>query len=614
MTTTILETLNWLDSDPSTARHLSAAGKLDKITDETLVPVKIAVLRNFTLEPTFAPCLKVKSYAAGLKPEIFLSGFDSAPQEVFMDGSDLYQFQPDIVAFAMRLHTLAPALVGSFASLSPEECDTQVESVLNRVVSFVRAVRERSSAVILVNNFELSAIPSYGVLDAQSSYGQHVVIRRLNALLREQIETIGSAYIVDVDHLISRIGYDSAIDNRYWHIGRAPYTLALQRRLAAEYVKFAAALKGKNKKCLVLDCDNTLWGGVIGEDGMDGIKLGATHPGSAFLEFHAAIIDLYHRGVLLALNSKNNEADAMEVFEKHPSSLLKTHHFVAKRVNWSDKASNLREIAQELNIGLDSLVFVDDNPFECEFVREALPQVKVIQLPADPTRFAAELYDKANFDTLALNDEDRRRSTMYQAEAQRHELKQSVGSMEEYLRSLEINLTIAPVSAFSIPRIAQLTQKTNQFNVTTRRYSEEQVTAMANSEDWLVCYAQLKDRFDDAGIIAAAFVHAEGDMAVIDTLLMSCRVIGRGVEQALLSSLAHAGLKRGCTRLLGQYIPTPKNGLVTELFPSNGFEPDPERGDGWWKLDLRGPLAESPNWLIVTDELNIEGSMSEVEE
>ncbi len=364
---------------------------------------------------------------------------------------------------------------------------------------------------------------------------------------------------------------------------------------------FARALKGRNKKCLVLDCDNTLWGGIIGEDGMAGIRLGETHPGSAYVELHGALLDLYHRGILLALNSKNNHADAVAVFREHPSSALRPNHFVAMRINWQDKAQNIREIAAELNIGLDSIVFLDDSPFECQYVREALPEVTVVQLPEDPTHYASIVRRLTYFDTLAISAEDRRRSDMYHAQVRRAELQRSNLSPEEYLQTLQMTLRIAPVSEFTIPRVAQLTQKTNQFNLTTRRYSEADVRRLAADPAWRLYCAELTDKFDSSGIIAAAFVEDRPGEARIDTFLMSCRVIGRGVEQALIARIAADTKSHGAKSMLAQFVPTPKNGLAATFLERMGFRCISETERRWWAFDVETSVISTPDWLRIPD-------------
>lgn len=597
----------WVAEQPTLARTISAARKLEAHA-EGRTPVRYAILRNVTLEPGLPASLVIESARLDLQASVTLGEFDNVQAEVFDAESAVYASEPDLIVLALRLHVLAPRLMNEFASLDAAEIERLGSGVMTRMRSFLAAIAERSRATVLVHNFERPLRPAFGSLDRGDARGQLAAIDRLNDELAGLCAEFG-ARIVDLDGELARLGYDAAIDDRFWHLARAPYSLALHGRLAVAYAKFAAALKGKNRKCLVLDCDNTLWGGVIGEDGMAGIKLGASAPGSAFVEFQAAILDLYHRGILLALNSKNNEADAMEVFEHHPESLLEPHHFVARRINWNDKAQNLREIAAELNIGIDALVFIDDNPVECRFVRERVPEVATIELPRDPSRYARLLRDLPYFETLTLSDEDRRRSEMYRAEAQRTELRAEAGSIGDFLESLEMVLTIRPGDAFTLPRIAQLTQKTNQFNLTTRRYAEADIEAAIADPAWNVMCAELTDTFDRSGIIAVALTKDDGDDVLIDTYLMSCRVIGRGVEQALMATIAEKARARGRRRIVGQFLATAKNALARDFFERLGFTERPDSEREWWVYELAGDLPAAPAWFrSIVDETEAVGS------
>jgi len=584
-----------LDENHNLARWMAAAKQTDAALPESATPVRFTLLRNITLEPAIGAQLVIEAARAGLRAELTIESFDNVQDVVFDSASALYQSAPDVVILALRLHTLAPRMMQQFTSLNEQEIRELSDALISRIELFLNAIRERSGALIIINSFEMPRSAAYGILDPLMSSGQTAAIESLNARLRAIVPTVSGAYIVDMDQLMRRIGYDRALDDRYWHLGRAPYRFPLTHSLALTYVKFARALKGKAKKCLVLDCDNTLWGGVIGEDGMAGIKLGPTNPGSAFVELHGAILDLYNRGVLIALNSKNNHDDAFEVFEKHPDSLLRPEHFVSTRINWHDKVSNLREIAAELNIGVESLVFVDDSPFECQYVREALPEVETIELPKDPSGYANIIRDIGSFDTLAFSDEDRRRSQMYRAESARVELRSSAASMEHYLRSLDLRITVGKANAFHVPRIAQLTQKTNQFNLTTRRYSESDIARMISDPLWAVYFAELEDKFDRAGLIAVVLVKYGQPTAEIDTFLMSCRVIGRGVEQALLAKVFEDVKAAGLSGLSGQYIPTAKNSLAARFYDDLGFTKRDENGD-WWDLEASRSIT-LPEWF-----------------
>jgi len=579
MTTTISpptreESLARLGPTPSLARAIAVSKALAASAGDARI-VRYAILRNVTLEPGIVPGIRIAAAEAGFDADAELGEFDAAQPEALDANSVAYRDGTDVVVVALQLRTLVPDLALAFASLSPERAAELEESALSRVVEIARTIRARSSAAIVVHGFEISFRPALGFLDAAGGRGQRAMLARLNLRLGEAIGAISNAFVIDIERHVAMLGYAAAIDDRYWHIGRAPYTFALERSLARDYVAIGRALVGKQKKCLVLDCDNTLWGGVIGEDGLEGIALGPN--------------------ILLALASKNNDADAMEVFEKHPSSLLKPEHFVTRQVNWNDKASNLRAIAQTLNIGLDSLVFADDNPVECALVRERLPSVEVLELSGDPSGAARKLRELTSFDTLGLSDEDRRRSEMYRAEAARTELAASAGSMEDYLASLDMTIEIERADAFAVPRIAQLTQKTNQFNLTTRRYGVPAIEEMSASPAWDVYYARVTDKFSDSGIVAVALLERTDAATLrLDTLLMSCRVIARGVETAFLRAIVADAAAAGVTKVDAEFIPTPKNDLAKAFLGENGFE---RRADGHFELDVATADVALPAWF-----------------
>jgi FkbH-like protein len=457
------------------------------------------------------------------------------------------------------------------------------------VVSVVGEARRRSAGVILVHSFETPLYPDLGVLDSRSVSGQVNTIRRLNLELAEQLSREQGAFVVDLDAIRGRLADSRFVDPRMWHIGRVPYTRQAMRAIAAEYMKVVRAAKGRNRKCIVVDADGTLWGGIVGEDGVNAVRVGRTFPGSAYYDFQQALLAQRDRGILLALCSKNDPQAVEEVFAARAADMALTPaHFAAMRVNWADKAQNIREIASELNIGLDSLVFVDDSPFETALVRELLPAVHTIQLPEDPVEFRGIIESCGLFDTLTFSDEDRTRSDMYAAERQRREEQaSSTISVADYLRGLAMEVAIDRVDDRSLARVAQLTQKTNQFNLTTRRYSESDVQRFAGAGHDVFAL-RLRDRLGDSGIVGVAIVKHEGARSHIDTLLMSCRALGRGVEDALLCACLRESRRRGAADLVGEFIPTARNQRAQDFYASQGFVAN---GEGRFHRPLDGPVA-----------------------
>jgi FkbH-like protein len=552
-------------------------------------PIAWAVLSNTTVEP-FEPFLKRLCYDAGFQARIAVGGYDTVLQDALDPSSAVFAGRPSVVVVALRLHGLAPALVERFATLSDADVAVEAARALDYVTQICKAVRRRSQALLLVHTFETPLDPEIGALDYRSTSGQVNTVRRLNLALADAVSQIDGAFLVDLDAVRASVGAAAFVDARTWHIGRVPYSRDGMAAIANEYMKFVRALKGLNKKCLVVDADGTLWGGIVGEDGVHGIEIGRSFPGSGFRDFQQWLLSLRARGILLALCSKNDEVLVREVFAARAEDMpLRLDHFAAVRVNWTDKAQNILEIAGELNIGLDSLVFVDDSAFEVDLVRELLPPVTTIQLPPDPVHFRDRLASSGLFDTLTVSDEDRRRGEMYAAERERREELAAAGaSLDDYLSGLAMEVHVAAVDDATAARVAQLTQKTNQFNLTTRRYSEADIQALRRSPAHDVISVRLRDRFGDSGIVGVAILRHGRGHSVIETLLLSCRVLERGVEDVLLAVCLRLSAERGSVDIIGQFALSARNSRVAGFYPSRGFARDE---DGAWRRSLEGAAA-----------------------
>jgi FkbH-like protein len=367
--------------------------------------------------------------------------------------------------------------------------------------------------------------------------------------------------------------------------------------LADLVARHAAAYHGRARKVVALDLDGTVWGGVVGEVGLTGIALGDEEVGLAFRDMQRELVRLHDSGTVLVACSKNNRDDVADVFERHPAMTLKLSHFAAERINWQDKATNIREMAAELGLGLDSFVFLDDNPVERDWVRQALPMVTVPELPEDPADRLSFLRGSGLFDRIALTEADARRAEGYKAQGIRTRLKEGAGSFDDFLRSLEQEVAIEPVDEAALPRAAQLCQRTNQFNLTTRRHTIADLERMLEDDRTDVFQLSVRDRFADSGVTGLAILRRDGDAAEIDTLLLSCRVLGRRVEDCLLSFLAARASAAGARRLRGHYLPTAKNGQTATFFPDRGFEP--AGPDGAFDLDLAHADVPMPAEMTV---------------
>lgn len=562
-----------------------------------LIPRRLAILRSFTVEPV-VPLLRATAFVNGIDLNVQVGQFNAYIQEILNQDSSLYSFAPDLVILAAQTRDLAPELWSRYTDLTAAEVQEVVEHLAGSFHYWVRVFRSHSNAHLILHTLESPHFPSHGVLDCQSSDSQVAAIQKINAEIRRVAAGHTGVYVLDYDALIARHGRAHWYDERKWLAARMPIAADHLKDLADEWLRFIHPLVGKTCKALVTDLDNTLWGGVIGEDGMDGIRLGVEYPGAAFQAVQRVMLDLYQRGILLAVCSKNNPADAMEALEKHPGMLLKPQHFAAWRIDWNDKAVNLREIAAELNIGVDSLAFLDDNPVERERIRSALPEVTVLDLPDNPIEFAKVLREAPVFERLTLSDEDRERGRYYTEQRQRVELERGASSLEDFFRSLRQEIEISSVTPTTLARVAQLTQKTNQFNLTTRRYSEQKIAEMAKSPAWEVCTVRVKDRLGDNGLVGVVITHDTEELAEIDTFLLSCRVVGRTVETAILSFLIDQSRMRRRMKLQGWFLPTKKNDLAKEFYAQHKFKIVEENGCGTlWSLDLDNNEITCPEWI-----------------
>ena len=565
-----------------------------------LTPINITILRNITIEP-IEPYLKYLAYEIGFNGRVTFGEYDNIFQEAVGGNDQLLSKETDCVLIFMKLDTLSWDLSRNFAALSADRIKSEEDRIKEYIDNVLSGIRKQTNAMILWHGFEFPPFPALGILDRQDSRGQFKVIVDLNEYLRTKLREQKNAYLVDINLCLTRLGADRFYDHRYWHIGRAPFSREALYEIAKEDFKFIRSLKGKNKKCLVLDCDNILWGGIIGEDGLAGIKLGKTYPGSAYYEFQQEILNLYYRGVIICLCSKNNEEDVWEVFKKHPDMVLKEEHIATSQINWKDKASNLKQIALDLSIGLDSLVFIDDSEFEVNLIREVLPEVEVIHIPQkSAVEYRNILASCGLFDTLTLSEEDKERGGMYRAEAARKKFQATATDMKTYYKSLEMRLEIRFPDDFSIPRIVQLTQKTNQFNLTTKRYSETDIKEFMNNKEFDVIYLKVSDKFGDSGIVGTCILNYKDENAIIDTFLLSCRVIGRGVESAFLVHALKLAKKRGCKVIIGEYYATRKNKQVEHFYKNHGFEEiitNPSSADGCFQYKLETELKPEPEFF-----------------
>lgn len=545
------------------ARESEAAAFADEI--------KVAVLRNITVEG-LDTLVQYHLLAHRIRARVEFGGYGSMAQDVLDAHGPVNRLQPDIVLLFLSIDELDRTY-----GTPGWTCD----AVRAELEALFGLLARHTRATIVVHNFLPPLHPELGLCADPRGADLASQVDELNRFVLAQVRQHAPQFVLaDWVRCLLRLGAGQALDARGRYLWRAPFKRAFLDDQARLTARVAGALKGRSRKVLVLDCDNTLWGGVIGEDGLDGIALDPTeHPGRAFYDFQTTVLHLADRGVLVALCSKNDEADVFEVLDRHPACRLRRSHLAAWRINWADKATNIRELAEELNLGLDAFVFVDDNPMECGLVRELLPQVMVLQVPKRLHELPEMLLDQGCFDTLAVTDEDRERGRLYQGEALRRRQRAEYADIDEYLASLGIKARLRRDDRRDVPRMAQLTQKTNQFNVTTRRYSEPEVAAMAGNRDWATYSLTAEDRFGSLGLVGVLFVALQGGVGRIDTFLMSCRALGRRLEDAMIEyCLADLARERGINCWHAEYLPSRKNAQVAGLWDRLGFAVQSEAG------------------------------------
>ncbi len=568
--------------------------------------VNIALLSSFTIDP-IAAYLDVDSRLIGLFPNIYIAPFNRYQEEVLNNNSKLYQSQPDVIMFFVELESfVSDSFRHYFPQMELKEKELELDRNVHEILQLLNSLTQKTQALIIFSNFVIPTFSPLGILDNKQEIGYKEFYRIINFRLEKEFRSNSQIFIFDLNEVASKHGKDKYLNYPMYYRGSFLFDESFLPVVSHELMGFIKSLKGRSRKCIVLDLDNTLWGGIIGEDGFNGIKLNVTYPGNEFIDFQRTLLCLHNRGIILAVNSKNNLEDALEVFQKHPFMLIKEENLAEYRINWNDKVQNMVELAHSINIGLDSMVFIDDNPVERARISAALPEVLVIDIPSSSTLYRKSIEMLNDFNTFSLTKEDLQRSKMYFARRQRLDLEQRVQSLEEFIKTLEIVVEIRSADDFSLPRIFSLINRTNQFNLTTKRYSEAEIDKMYIDPKFLIYTLQVHDKFGDEGIVGIAIIKKESsDKWVIDSFLMSCRVIGRKIEEVFLYKLINDAKKGNeVKKIEAEYIPTKKNSLVKDFYNQYGFDLVEERNDGStrWILDIIDIQIIYPDYLKVVED------------
>lgn len=553
------------------ALAMSLAREIRKIqAAEGFRPMRLSILSTSNLD-FLAPILEVAAFADRIFLKAQTSGFNQIDQQILNPSSTLYEFSPNITLIAARAEDIVTEMAYDLESVDDIQIENWINEIRYKVNNWCAQLAKAGMQIVLLS-FARPSHTQLGIREFGHPKGHTRIWNKLNDVLIEVASKYSGISIIDFEGLVRRIGLLQWEDPKLWALAKIAGGSKFAADFAGEIMPILRESVGRRRKCLVLDLDNTLWGGIIGEDGIQGVKIGGDYPGNIYREFQRRIVDLWKKGVMLAINSKNNPVDAEGMITGHPEMLLRLDHFVSRQINWLDKVENLKTIAKEVNIGLDSIVFVDDNPVECERVSNALPDVTVFQVPSDLALLPRQFAEICKlFEGVTVSEEDRHRNLMYQQNQHRQSQMVSVSTLDEFLSSLEMKAEVDCLNTGNLSRGVQLLHKTNQFNVTTRRHTEQFIAALMASPGWLTYAIRLKDKFGDNGIVMIALVELNDKDARLDTFLMSCRVIGRSLEQALISVITDDLRSRGVEVLIGEYIPTAKNEMVANLFPKLGF-------------------------------------------
>ncbi len=539
--------------------------------------IKVALAASFNVSG-FKEVLYVQCRQQRIAADIYVAAYAQYNQEILDRSSGLYRHQPDVII----LFVDTASHLGDYLFNASERSDRQRRNFVSGkragLESLIEALEKNTRATIIVHNFEVPAYSPLGILENKQPFGMKESIEDLNRQLAGKYKKDPRVYVYDFAAKAGRIGQQDILDHKMYYMGDIKVDLQLISSITADYLAYIRPMLGASRKCLVLDLDNTLWGGVVGEEGIEGIRLGPTPEGRSYWEFQKYILSLFKQGVILAINSKNTEKTVLQVLKEHPHMVLKEEHFAAMQINWENKVTNMKAIAAELNIGLDSLVFMDDDTFNREVMARELPEVHVVDMPDDPALYLKTVQELDVFSVLQITREDKGKSRMYAQNRQRQQFEKQSADIDQYLEGLRMNVTFFEPSALTIPRMSQLTLKTNQWNMTTRRYQENDIAAMAADDAWQIRAMQVEDKFGDNGIIGLIIVKKQGRVWRIDTCLMSCRVIGRRLEEVLVGSMINLAKKAGVEEMVGEFIPSGKNGPAMDVFRQLGFKQD----NGMW--------------------------------
>ena len=533
-----------------------------------LKTIKMAVLGD-TATQFLSQALKGTAYDYGFNLDIWEADFNQIERQVFDLSSELYEYEPDVVVVFRSSHKL----LGKYNKLAPEKYSTLADNELESIDTIYSNITENLSAKIIYYNYTEIDDSVFGNYSNKTPSSFLFQLRKLNYELMVSASGRPNMFLCDISTLQNQVGKSMVFQPSLYISTEMVLSIDILPMVATKTIDLVQAINGKIKKCVILDLDNTTWGGIIGDDGIENIQVGSLGIGKAFSELQYWVKKLKNRGIIVAICSKNTESVAKEPFEKHPDMILRLKDISVFKANWENKADNIRQIQSILNIGFDSMVFLDDNPFERNIVRENIPEITVPELPEDPANYLEFLYNLNLFETVSFSSEDSERTKLYQIEAERVKEYKKFTNEDDFLENLNMVSDIKPFNKFNTPRVAQLSQRSNQFNLRTVRYSEGDIERMATSEDYATFTFTLEDRFGDNGLICVVILHKENkETLFVDTWFMSCRVLKRGMENFVLNQLVEYAKENNFKTIKGEYIPTAKNAMVKDHYMDLGFQ------------------------------------------
>jgi len=564
-----------MPEEKSLSDYINKSNEITKVFDRK---IRISLLSSFTING-LSEILKVKSAERCISCMVYEAPYNQYSQEILNKNSNLYKFLPDITFLIIDTRNIFGEVFRFPYSISHLERKKIVENKINEVKNLLDNYTKNSNSKIVVTKLNIPSFSPNGIFESKTEYSFHDMIEDFNKQLTKNYLNSENVFVYDFDKFISKNGEDNVFNYGQFFFGDLKISMDFLPALGQDLMKYVIGYLGITKKCIVLDLDNTLWGGIVGEDGFNGINLGPEPPGNAFMEFQRVLLSLHQRGIILAINSKNNFEDAIKVIKEHPYMILREEHFAAMCINWNDKVSNIKEIIKEINIGSDSLIFIDDDPVNREFVKSVFPEILVINLLNDPSSYVLEIENLIDLSVLKITNEDKTRGKMYLKQKKIMELEKTSVDLQTFLNQLNLKISIKNVDEFTLPRVSQLILKTNQFNLTTKRYQEIDIEKMIKDPNFIVTCVQVEDKFGDNGITGVFIIKKENVKEWrIDTFLMSCRIMGRDIEKGIMTHIINKAKENNVQKINADFIPTQKNKPIENFLSDHDFK---KEGQSW---------------------------------